>query len=187
MSVNHITSRNGVESRVYAAWGGSYVVNACPGQNAVALEYPTSILVEPLPNGVLTNDIASKHPVGVPFTIQITGSVSGSVWGDGVYTTDSSLATAAVHCGAIKDGESGSVTVTILPGQESYNSSIRNGVTSQAWGSWGKSFVVQKTAVPGTGGKEVIDELRGATRYFEGDGRIVLPAPADPIAPQSGK
>ena len=74
------------------------------------------------------------------------GSTKGRVWGNGVYTTDCSLSTAAVHSGALRDGEKGFVRVTILPGQEQYEDATRNGVTSSSWGTWHSSFVVQKTA-----------------------------------------
>ncbi len=39
----------------------------------------------------------------------------GSVWGSGPFTTDSSLATAAVHSGVLRAGQTGIVRVTIVP------------------------------------------------------------------------
>jgi hypothetical protein len=97
--------------------------------------------------------------------VEITGSTNGSVWGNGVYTTGCSLSTAAVHSGALRAGEKGLVTVTILPGQESYEAATRNGVTSQAWGEWKSSFVVQKTVPAGHGDPAMEDlELRVRVR-----------------------
>ncbi len=65
----------------------------------------------------------------------------GTVWGTGVYTDDSSICTAAVHAGIITQSGGGAVRIEIRPGQSSYNGSSQNGVDSQAFGSWGGSFV----------------------------------------------
>lgn len=81
-----------------------------------------------------------RNRVGQSFEFALTGSNSGAVWGTDVYTDDSNVARAAVHAGVIAVGETKTVTVTILPGQGSYPSSTRNGVTTSSWGSWGGSF-----------------------------------------------
>lgn len=87
---------------------------------------------------------ADPGSVGKSFFFEVVGSTAGAVWGTEVYTTDSNLATAAVHSGALKPGEKGVVKAVILPGRSSYEPSTRNGVASQAWGEWGVSFRVQK-------------------------------------------
>ncbi len=74
---------------------------------------------------------------------RVTGANAGTVWGTETYTTDSSLAAAAVHSGALKMGETGLVKVTILPGRESYEGSTRNGITSSSWGSYSASYKVE--------------------------------------------
>lgn len=85
-----------------------------------------------------------RTQVGETFTFSVVGSTSGSVWGDGTYTTDSSLAAAAVHAGVLKEGERGSVKVTILPGRDHYEASERNGVRSEAFGKFEGSFKVER-------------------------------------------
>src|ERR1019366_110716 len=50
------------------------------------------------------------------------GSPSGTVWGSGVYTTDSSICAAAVHAGAVQEG-GGVVSVAPAPGCEGYTGS----------------------------------------------------------------
>ncbi len=75
---------------------------------------------------------------------EVTGKTTGGVWGDGIYSDDSELATAAVHAGVLADGETGVVKVTILPGQEEYGSSENNGVTSWSYGEWSGSYKVEK-------------------------------------------
>ncbi len=64
---------------------------------------------------------------------------SGSVWGSGPYTGDSAICRAAVHAGVI--GASGGVVNLVqAPGQDSYQASVVNGVTTSGWGSYGDSF-----------------------------------------------
>ena len=66
-------------------------------------------------------------------------SMVGKVWGSGVYTDDSSICAAALHAGVVSAG-GGSVSYIILPGQESYQGSTRNGVSTISYGNWKGSF-----------------------------------------------
>jgi hypothetical protein len=61
-------------------------------------------------------------------------------WGTDVYTDDSSVCSAAVHAGLISVEDGGRVVVEIAPGEESYEGSERNGVTSTDYGPWDGSF-----------------------------------------------
>lgn len=64
---------------------------------------------------------------------------AGDVWGDGVYTADSALCVAARHAGAAPvDG--GTVTVLPEPGRDLYSGTVRNGVTTFEYGTYGASF-----------------------------------------------
>ena len=74
---------------------------------------------------------------------EITGDLGGSIWGTGVYTDDSTLGTAAVHAGILEVGETAIVKVTILPGQESYESTEQNSVVSQSYGAWTGSYRIE--------------------------------------------
>ena len=51
---------------------------------------------------------------------------------------------AAVHSGVLKEGQHGVVKVTVLPGQQTYNASTRNGVTSNPFGACTISFKVER-------------------------------------------
>jgi len=84
-----------------------------------------------------------RDNAGETFRFQVTGNADQSVWGTDVYTDDSSLAAAAVHAGVLEDGEDGVVTVTILPGEDGYTGSDRNGVISMDYGSWPGSYKVE--------------------------------------------
>ena len=87
-------------------------------------------------------------PIGSDLGIQVVGVCpAGSasdfelVWGTDTYTDDSSLCTAAVHAGVITLA-GGALRVEAVDGLEAYVGSLRNGVESLDYGSWGRSFVV---------------------------------------------
>ncbi len=68
-----------------------------------------------------------------------TQTQSGQVWGDGIYTSDSSICRAALHAGRIAAG-GGDVTLTREGGRDTYNGSTKSGVTTKSYGRWGGSF-----------------------------------------------
>lgn len=73
--------------------------------------------------------------VGQTFAFRVTGAVGGQIWGTDVYTTDTTLATAAVHAGLLRVGQTGIVKVTIVGQQAAFQGSARNGVASAAYGA----------------------------------------------------
>ena len=77
---------------------------------------------------------------GEVFRFRLRGSAHGNIWGDGVYTDDSSLAAAAVHAGVLRRDEEGVVAVRILPGRKEYTGAERNGIVSESYGEWDGSF-----------------------------------------------
>ena len=98
--------------------------------------------------------------LGQSFMFRVTGSTGGSIWGTDVYTNDSALATAAVHAGVLRAGETGIVKVTMLPALPQYHGSTNNGITSQPWENDG-SYVSYKV--------ERADGLRTRGRVLRGD------------------
>jgi hypothetical protein len=82
--------------------------------------------------------------VGKFFYFEVTGSNAGTVWGTGIYADTSHIATAAVHAGVLRSGQKGFVKITVLPGQQSYEGSTRNGVTSQTFGAFEGSYRIAK-------------------------------------------
>lgn len=88
--------------------------------------------------------IGYNSEVGQIFYYRLTGDADyGSVWGSGIYTYDSFLAVAAVHAGVLRDGESGLVKVTVLPGQENYLGEERHGITSYEYGMYSLSYRIE--------------------------------------------
>lgn len=80
--------------------------------------------------------------VGQRFTYQCPpGGVNWFTYGTDVYTTDSSVCTAAVHMGLITLAQGGVVTIELRPGQDSYVGSRRNGISSAQYGPWEASYV----------------------------------------------
>jgi hypothetical protein len=85
--------------------------------------------------------------IGKTFYYQVTGTGTNqgfAIYGTDVYIIGSHLGTAAVHCGLLKEGEKGVVKVTIVPGQDSYPATTRNGVTSQPAGRAEYGFKVER-------------------------------------------
>lgn len=81
---------------------------------------------------------------GTTYYFRVTGATAGGLWGTDIYTGDSALAVAAVHAGAIKDGESAVVRVTVMPPLAQYPGSVRNGATSQSFGRFGTAYRVDR-------------------------------------------
>ncbi len=112
--------------RVQPAWGRLPV----RGASAETIEDP----------GSLTQ---YRGQVGKRLNVRVTGRTTGIAFGTGTYTDDSDVATAAVHSGVLKDGELGTVRVTILEGQQAYEGSIRNGVISHPYPQWVGSYRIE--------------------------------------------
>ena len=76
-----------------------------------------------------------------PITLECPpGGRAGAVWGTDVYTSDSSVCTAAAHAGKITLERGGTVRYVMVAGRPSYVGSQRNGVTSANWGEYPSSF-----------------------------------------------
>ena len=83
---------------------------------------------------------AFSGSVGETLQFAVVGSTAGTVWGDGIYTSDSVLAAAAVHAGLLEPGESGIVTVEVIEGLDAYEGAERNGVISLPYRSWDVAY-----------------------------------------------
>jgi len=139
------SGKNGVVSREwFGANLAAYKVERAYGAGKTAESKTTNgidkkdVIADP---GNLSGYIATPNKV---LLIEVTGSNTQTIWGTGTYTSDSGLATAAVHAGVLKVGEKGIVKVTTLLPQLTYASSTRNGVTSSPWSSsWFGSYKVE--------------------------------------------
>jgi hypothetical protein len=129
------TTRNGVQTSSWGSYDLSYRVEPLAQQREI------------LPDPGNLKKFTNAAPGDVMF-FRVKGKISGgSLWGTDVYTTDSALALAAVHAGALGNGKEGVVKVTFMPGQAKYEGATRNGVSSSSWGSYDISYKVE-TAQP---------------------------------------
>ncbi|HKW00546.1 MAG TPA: LCCL domain-containing protein [Vicinamibacterales bacterium] len=131
------TARNGVTSETYEQWEGSF-----------RLEPAAPPWIVQLPGGEDASRLVElsglRTRTGTSFVVQVVGVASGSVWGSGTYTDDSSIAAAAVHAGLLKPGETGMIRVTTAAGQAAYVASEQNGIKSQAYGPFEGSFRLER-------------------------------------------
>jgi len=107
---------------------------------------PKSVLADP---GSVTQ---YQGQIGASFYFRVTGANNGTVWGSDVYTTDSSLATAAVHAGAVGMGQTGVVKVTIVPSPNVFAGTTRNGITTNPYGMYPVAFTVTRVGGVARGG-----------------------------------
>ena len=96
-------------------------------------EIEEKIEIVTLQNGIY--GLAQTH-LNKVVGVEVTGRLNSSVWGTGSYTTDSDLATAAVHAGVLAINETGIVKIKIKADVGGYTGSTANGVTSGNWGPY---------------------------------------------------
>ena len=107
-----------------------------------------SLALEPEGEAVATipdpgNMLALQNQIGKVFHIRTVGG-AGPLWGTDVYTTDSSVAAAAVHAGVLRVGQAGVVKVKVIAPPPVFTGSARNGITSGAFGAFPGAFQVLK-------------------------------------------
>ena len=81
--------------------------------------------------------------IGETVKFTLTGKTDGRVFGTGIYTTSSDLATAAVHAGVLKEGKKGTVTVSIVTSPETFTGSTANGVTSSDGAMYTAAYTIK--------------------------------------------
>ena len=84
---------------------------------------------------------AYQQQFGKELTYSVTGSVpapgtNANLWGTDQYTLDSNIATAVVHAGLAKPGETVTVRVRVIQPPPQFLSTFRNNVNSTAYGAY---------------------------------------------------
>jgi hypothetical protein len=103
---------------------------------------PPSSIAAGTPTSWQANATSLQGTEGKSFTLACSpGGTAHSVWGSDIYTSDSSICTAAVHSGLITYQQGGTVTIEVRPGRSIYGCSERNGVTTGCYGQYMQSFV----------------------------------------------
>ena len=125
--------RNGVTSRRYGNYGSSYTF--VEARKPLATEQ-----IQILSWGDSASNIRGRLGQDFEFICPENGTID-SVTGTDIYTTSSSICSAAVHAGAISARDGGKVSLQILGSQDFFNGTERNGVASRRYGDYNSSFV----------------------------------------------
>jgi hypothetical protein len=81
-----------------------------------------------------------SHDLGWCFDALLYGCVTGHIYGSDIYTDDSDVATAAIHAGFLKDGETKVVKVYTTGPQRRFAQSLRNGIQSHKFRKFAGAF-----------------------------------------------
>jgi hypothetical protein len=139
------SSRNGITTSDYGAWGRSFYVQKVGADGKPTSEAP-ALIKEPntahlscaMSAGVLTGDAGTKWKVDCP-----SGCTASNVWGSGPYTGDSGVCWAAKHAGVI-DNAGGPFVVTIEGAKDAFQGTEKNGVTTSDYAHYDRTFTVAK-------------------------------------------
>lgn len=117
------SEQNGIESSEWDSWHISFAFSNNVECSTAANEFE--------------GDVGATGLITCPSACE-----AAATWGTDIYTDDSSLCTAAAHAGVIDLEEGGTFIVTIAEGQEEYQGSEQNDISTADWGAWERSFVV---------------------------------------------
>lgn len=92
------------------------------------------------------NMLGHNQDIGKSFAFRVTGQAS-YCYGTDVYTTDSPLASVAVHMGILKPGETGVVIASVVASPPMFVSSARHGITSSGWSQYPAGYTLRKARI----------------------------------------
>ncbi|HKP36975.1 MAG TPA: LCCL domain-containing protein [Pyrinomonadaceae bacterium] len=132
------SERNGVTSSPYGFYGSSFVFQT-PNTEALVREADdqTPVLWN-TPATIVGGENGKTHKFKCP-----SNGAEGMVWGSDIYTIDSSICNAGAHAGKFTRESGGSVTIELRPGESAYKGTTRNGIKTNDYGAYGRSFVVK--------------------------------------------
>ena len=137
-SVYGSTNRNGIATGAYGSYSSSFVFKSASSESENTKAEDVTPIGWNTPASILNAE------AGQAFKFECArGGSEHAIWGTDVYTADSSICTAAAHTGRITFESGGKVTIELRPGQSSYQGTSRNGVKSNEYGPYGRSFVVR--------------------------------------------
>ena len=127
------TTRNGVSSRGYGSYGGSFTF--IQGGQPIAMKQ-----IQMIDWSATASNISKRLDQDFEYVCPEGGTVA-RIYGTDIYTSGSSICSAAVHAGLINAREGGNVRIQILGPQEFFNGTERNGVSSRKYGAYDSSFI----------------------------------------------
>ncbi len=132
------SERNGVTTSDYGSYQHSFVFKS-PNTEAILREAD-----EQMPVLWKTSAAVVSAETGKTYRFKCpAGGKESAVWGTDIYTADSSICNAAVHAGKLTVENGGLVTIELRPGESSYKGTVRNGIKTNDYGAYGRSFVVK--------------------------------------------
>jgi LCCL domain len=132
------SERNGVTTSNYGAWQSSFVFKTPNNESALRDAEEQTAVMWNTAGTMVGGDDGKTWKFKCP-----ANGREASVWGTDIYTIDSSICNAAVHAGKFTMESGGSVTIELRPGESSYKGSSRNGIKSNDYGAYGRSFVIK--------------------------------------------
>jgi hypothetical protein len=135
------SARYNVTSSDYGHYGRSYAIIMPAGQPPPAASAPPQVIEA----GCGFNATQIQAAVGTAHMVSCPAGCAntGGLWGTDVYTGDSGICRAAIHAGLISAG-GGPVVVVLDVGRPAYRGSVRYGIQSNDYGSYGSSFRLQR-------------------------------------------
>jgi LCCL domain len=137
-SIYGCSERNGVTTGAYGSYPRSFVFKT-PNTEAVVREAEDQT---PVLWNTSATMVSAENGKTYKFKCPSNGRES-TVWGSDIYTLDSSICTAATHAGKLTRESGGSVTIETRPGESAYKGSERNGIKTNDYGPYARSFVVK--------------------------------------------
>ena len=134
------TAKNGVQSTNYAPYGRTYQFV----KDAPACEVQTKD--DPVADCPFSMSVFAQMAPGQTWRCKCPENRMknpGSVYGDGRYTTDTNVCTAALHAGVLQ-AAGGDVTVYTDAGCNRFGAATKNGVTSREWAAYPMSYAFAK-------------------------------------------
>ncbi len=127
------SSRNGVSSADWSGYGASFAFK----RHAPCAENVKIGGLPPCPAS-MTGERDRAPACGLECYCA-SAAMTGSLWGTGLYTLDSSVCAAARHAGVVPEG-GGPVAVFVGGGCSSFSGGESNGIKSGDWGAYEGSF-----------------------------------------------
>lgn len=151
-SIYGSTTRHSIKSNNFGEWNRSFVIVSSDTSQYSSIKDSSSH--RPTSDGGDSSDITPiewdtsaggfKGEEGQTYKFRCPAEGSAkSIYGNDVYTDDSSICTAAVHAGVISLERGGLVTIEFRPGRSTYGSTTRHGIKSDNYGEWARSFVIR--------------------------------------------
>jgi hypothetical protein len=132
------SERNGVTTSSYGSYGQSFVFRTSNTEAVVREADEQTPVLWNTSTAMVGSETGKTYKFKCP-----PGGKESSVWGTDTYTADSSICNAAVHAGKLTMESGGSVTIELRPGESSYKGTTRNGIKTNDYGAYGRSFVVK--------------------------------------------